>query len=186
MGDDMKIHMQNGSILPILTKKTSTISEIAQLLQFACMPKEEVTILNKGKLLNPEQTLENYKIKENDILKAIITRIPIYKKIEKNARIQSIILEAAKISDKRFNMMEKDFHLLDPSKNDMDDDNEFVHEKINLNKSCVLSTEPLPTFWCNKKQCKIVSLNDFVEQNLDSVEEIGQFLEKNDWSSWKW
>lgn len=190
----MKILVQwtNGAILPVLIKKTSTISEISTLLRFACNPNEELIFYKKRVPLNPEETLENYKIKENEILEVFITPKPLFKKIENNSNIKSIILEAAKISDKRFNMMEKDFHILEPKKENSSDDEssseflDFGKKEINIKKSSIISSEPLPTFWNTSKSSTPISLNQFLLPNLDSIEEIGKYLEKNGWSSWMW
>lgn len=191
----MKVIVQwsNGAILPVLTKPTSKVSELISLLRFACMPNEDFTLFKSGIPLNPETTLESQNVNENDILEAFITHIPIYKPYEKSSNVKSIILEAAKVSDKRFNTMEKEPYLFEPIKETSSDDDEesfefvdYRQDIINSDNSTLPPKEPLPPFWNMTKARPYVSLNSFLPPKLNSVEEVGQFLEKNGWSSWMW
>ena len=192
MSNELKVRVQwsRGTILPVLTKGSATAAELSRLLRFACSPNDEVILLHNGVPLNPEQTLENQMVKENDILEAFISRKPPNNSDGLASKINSIVFEAARVADRHFDALENEPYRPEPKKKSSSDDDYFdlidTENTYEKGKKVSISSEPLPTFWTRPKPEPPDLLNKYVPTKVSSVEEAGQFLEKQGWSSWMW
>lgn len=188
MYDEIKVLIQwsNGSMLPVLTKKSSKASDLLKLLRFACSSKEEIKLRFNGILLNPEMTLESQSINDNAILNAaIIPKSPI-KSQQLDKKIQSVILEAAKIADRQHNLLNKCQYRYKQIDNSSSDNDYYEFFAYKDKKSKKIASDPLPTFW-GKEDTETPNLLDVdISPNIQSVEEAGKFLEKKGWSEWIW
>lgn len=190
MCDKIKVQVQwpSGAILPVLTKKTSCASELYNLLRFACSNQEEIKLLHNGILLNPKQTLESQNIKENEVVNIIVMPKKFVNKID--PKIQSIVLEAAKISDKQKNLLDKESSRYSVFEEySSDEDFKYPHYyviKRHKKKKKKDKTEPLPKFWTENNDKKPDLLMNYLPAKITTIEEAGKFLEKNGWSSWIW
>ena len=188
----IRVQWSRGAVLPVLVRGDTTVRELSRLLRFACSPHDEIVLNHNGMPLNPDMTLDMQMVKKNDVLDAIITRKA---KTDTGkglgAKIDSIVLEAARINDRRLDALEMSpLNKLESYKNkksSSDDDYiDFIDNESNIDYEPIdkISTEPLPTFW--KKEPKKNPLDSSSPTKLLSIEEAGQFLEKEGWSSWIW
>lgn len=192
MDDEIKVRVQwsRGAILPVLTKASSKASELSRLLRFACSPNDEVFLLHNGVPLNPELTLASQLVKDNDILEAHITRKSSNNTDELDSKIHSIVFEAARVSDRHFDALEKEPYRIESSKKSSSDD-EYMDlfdydRKEDTNEKEAITSEPLPTFWARPNPENPSLLSSYLPPKVTSIEEAGQFLEKQGWSSWMW
>lgn len=189
---DMKVRVQwsRGAILPVLTKTTAKASELSRLLRFACSPNDEIALLHNGVPLNPDLTLESQLVKENDILEACITRKFSNNPDQLESKIHSIVFEAARVSDRHYDALEnKPYRNETVKKTSSDDDYLELFDydrKEDENEKESITSEPLPTFWARPNQNPPTLLNTYLPTKITSIEEAGQFLEKQGWSSWMW
>ena len=191
MEEQMKVLVQwsNGSKLPVLTKKTAKISELSKLLKFACSHYEEVQFLYKGNLLDPNTTLESHFIRDNDVIDAFIIQKTSRNQELLNSHIQSVVLEAAKITDRQLNMVENSQITIKPAEEASTDDEErnlYDYYYFKNEKAIEITENPLPIFW-SKQEIKLDDIkNEDYNLKERSIEEVGKFLEKKGWSSWLW
>lgn len=189
----MKVRVQwsRGAILPVLTKGSAKASELSRLLRFACSPNDEVILLHNGVPLNPELTLESQLVRENDILEAYITRKSSNNPDELESKIHSIVFEAARVSDRHYDALENERHRNESVKKSSSDDDYmdlFGYDRKDEDKPQkeAITSEPLPTFWTRPNPEPPTMLNTYLPTKVTSIEEAGQFLEKQGWSSWMW
>lgn len=192
MDDELKVLIQwpNGSVLPVLTSKTSKASDLMKLLRFAYSPDEDIYLFYKGNQLNPEISLDDHLVIENEIIEAFFT--PKSKNIANiiNPKVQSIVLEAAKVADRRFNLLENQQHRFQlPEENEDDEDdnfyNDFYTDVNNEQITKSISSDPLPTFWKKEDDQEQFSLSEYQSKpNITSIEDAGNFYESRDWPFW--
>ncbi|KAK8891040.1 hypothetical protein M9Y10_028244 [Tritrichomonas musculus] len=186
----VRVQWSRGAILPVLTKGSAKTSELTRLLRFACSPNDEVVLLHNGVPLNPDLSLESQLVKENDILEAFITRKSSNNSDELDSKIHSIVFEAARVSDRHYDAIEKESYRVEPTKKSSSDDDYMdlfdFDNKEDKKKKLSISSEPLPTFWVKPNPEPPDLLNTYVPTKVNSIEEAGQFLEKQGWSSWMW
>ncbi|OHT09637.1 hypothetical protein TRFO_21452 [Tritrichomonas foetus] len=192
MNKELKVRVQwsRGTILPVLTKGTATAAELSRLLRFACSPLDEVVLLHNGVPLNPDLSLECQLIKDNDILEAFIVRKTSGNSDGLASKINSIVFEAARVADRHFNALENEPYRPEPKKKSSSDDDYFdlleTDNNYDRDSKATITSEPLPTFWVPPKTDPPDVLNKYVPTKVSSIEEAGQFLEKQGWSSWMW
>lgn len=190
MTPDLKIRVQwsRGAVLPVLTRGDATTAELSRLLRFACTPNDEVILIHNGIPLDPDRTLENQMIKDNDIIQALVVKRTNGDDDGLAAKIDSIVLEAARVSDRRFDALEMAPYRPTPRQKSSSDDDlyDFYDEETDdRRKIFSISSEPLPAFWNEQKETDN-TLNRTAPSKFCSIEEAGDFLEKRGWSSWMW
>lgn len=190
MTSELKVRVQwsRGAILPVLTKKTSTASDLSKMLKFACSPNEDIILIHNGVPLNPNLSLESQCVKDNDILEAAMVRKSPNSSDSLTTKIHSIVFEAAKISDMHYNMLEAQSPRYESKKKSSSDDDYYDIYELEKNdeKAIKISTDPLPAFWPQKTAEPQDMLHTFVPQTFSSLEETGQFIEDHGWKSWMW
>lgn len=191
MCDELKVLIQwpNGSILPVLTNKNSKGSELIKLLRFAYSSKEEILLFHNGIHINLDNTLGNQFIKENSVIEAFFT--PKSQNSEQlDPNIQSIFLEAAKLSDRRYNVLETRPYCIQSTEENTESEEDYYTDyydydtKEDLEKEKVgsIPSDPLPIFWEENEDSEQFSLSrSQVQSNFSSIEDVGQFLENRDW-----
>ncbi|OHT11825.1 hypothetical protein TRFO_18619 [Tritrichomonas foetus] len=204
---ELKVRVQwsRGAVLPVLTKPSATGAELSKLLKFACSPQDEVILVHNGVPINPDMSLESQFIKENDILEAVITHRLNNNSIGLDSKIQSIVHEAARIVDRRLTVEENENMRIGMSIDDSmktmissdDDLNDYLDlfsdDTINDtnyntgdNSAPEINSEPLPKFW-NSNNVQIGNVLDkSITAKINSIEDVGKFLEKHGWFSWMW
>ena len=178
----VRIRWTSGAILPVLVGDNATASELAGLLDFACSSGESIVLHRKGVTLNPTVSLASQSIRDNDIIDASFAP-----KIEQDLSksIDSLALEAARMSDLKFDQMElAPRHTPQLAKSSSDDDyDSFLEEETCAPEPpCAVSTEPLPVLWKEPPR-ETVKRHP---RRLRSLEEAGSFLEQKGFTTWKW
>ena len=148
MNKELNIQIQwpNGTKLPVLTRSSSTGSELKRLLRFACTPKEELILFHNGVVLDLDLTLGAQIIKNNDIITAVISKKKNQEQEEFSKKIRELVYEAAKINDRHLASMELTSPI--PKSIPTDDSSELYEECSSIQtRPPLISTDPLPPFW---------------------------------------
>ena len=178
----VRIRWTSGAILPVLVGDDATASELARLLDFACSSGESIVLHRKGVALNPTASLTSQNVHEDDIIEASFAP-----KIEQDVSksIDSLALEAARMSDLKFDQMElAPRHAPQLAKSSSDDDYDSLLEEETCapEPPCAVSTEPLPVLWKDAPQ-ETVKRHP---RRLRSLEATASFLEQKGFTTWKW
>lgn len=186
MSSELKVRIQwyQGAILPVLTSANSTASELSHLLRFACSPNNVIVLVHNGVQLDPDVTLKNQGIMNNDIIEAYTAHRTSEDKDPVKSQIRSLALEAAKISDQRLIHSEmREMQLPSSTKSSSDYDYyDFAEDEV-TDSVVAPRTDPLPVFWKEKEDSGSALDKDL---RFSTVEEAGKFLEQNGSLSWMW
>jgi len=151
MNKELNIQIQwpNGTMLPVLTRSSSTGAELKRLLRFACTTKEELILYHNGVALDLDLSLDEQIIKNNDIINAVISKKKNPEQEALSKKIRELVYEAAKINDQHLNSMELSPNIPKSHKQiSTDESSEYFEDCPSIQtRPSLISTDPLPPFW---------------------------------------
>lgn len=201
MNNHIRIQWPDGSFLPILLHSDATIKDLKNMLQFAFGPNEVLQFsINDFQISNDDDIpMRTYGIKDGDTIQAcVLEPSPFYKSgFRLQKAIDSILLEAAKVSDTHMNQLESvnDTSLseFEPSEPDL---NFIVHEQATIipSKTNEINSSPMPQLFPDTDRFEtdlftVKTQNGNYNQKpplFNSIEEAGDyFCESKTDNEWK-
>ena len=192
MINHIRVQWPDGSILPILLNSDATTTDLKNMLRFAFGPNEILQLsINDFQISNEDDIpMYMYGLKDGDTIKAIVLTPP-YRfnggnRLQK--AIDSILLEAAKVSDTHMNQLEStnDTPLSEPkpSTNDL---NFVVHEQATIipSKTDEINSSPIPQIFPdadrfeNAETSSQIQNGTYLNQKpplFNSIEEAGDYF----------
>ena len=182
----VRIRWAGGAILPVLTREDATPSELCRLLHFACSAQDQIVLRHNGVKLEPDAALSHQMVKEDDIIDAYV----VCTRDDRLARtINSLVLEAARISDLKYDQLELSKRW-SPSVGGSSSEEDYYDSLLDeetctqSESSLPASSEPLPVLW--KESSDERESVDRPPIPFRSVEEAANFLEEKGCTVWRW
>lgn len=192
MINHIRIEWPDGSFLPILLNPDATYKDIKNMLKFAFGPNEILQLsINNFQISNDDDTpMYMYGLKDGDTIQAFVLNPSNSCKggVRLQRAIDSILLEAAKVSDTHMNRIESgndtslsEFEASEP------DSNFVVHEQATIipSKTKEINSTPIPQIFTDTDQFEN-NLSTSQTQNrlynnqkpplFNSIEEAGDYF----------
>ena len=192
MINHIRIQWPDGSFLPILLHSDATSTDLKNMLRFAFGPNEMLQLsINDSQISNEDDIpMHNYGLKDGDTIQAIVLTSPHQNNGSPRLQkaIDSILLEAAKVSDTHMNQIEstKDTSFTEHETSETDS-NFIVHEPATIIplKTNEINSSPMPQIFLDTDRLENTESSSQFQNGIyhnqkpplfNSIEEAGDYF----------